>query len=177
MVAAAYRSGSDTHRPEFGSRTTWRTPTVDASAALPAHNSLTDAYERWYWGFDTAHLPLNALVWYPSDAPGRLPLVLIVHGNHDAEESSNPGYARLGESLASHGMIAASIDENFLNGDVFFDYGGAEMPVRAWLLLRHAAHSPSGTSSRGIRWPGGWTRSASPSWAIPGAASRRPRRP
>lgn len=139
VVAASYGSGSDAHRPEFGRQATWRTTSVDASAALPAHDSLTDAYERWYWGFDTAHLPLNALVWYPSGAPGRLPLVLIVHGNHDAEESSDPGYAYLGRSLASHGMIVASIDENFLNGDAFFDYGGAEMPVRAWMLLRHAA--------------------------------------
>jgi hypothetical protein len=139
VVAVSYGSGSDTHRPEFGGQAAWKTPTVDASAALPAHDSLTDAYERWYWGFDTAHLPLNALAWYPSDAPGPLPLVLIAHGNHDAEESSDPGYAYLGESLASHGMIVASIDENFLNGDVFFDYGGAEMPVRAWMLLRHAA--------------------------------------
>ncbi len=138
VVTASYGSGADARRPEYGADATWRTPTIDASAALPAHDSLTDSYERCYWGFDTAHLPLNALVWYPADAAGPLPLVLIVHGNHDAEDYSDPGYAYLGEHLASHGMIAASVDENFLNGDALFDYAGLEMPVRAWMLLRHA---------------------------------------
>jgi hypothetical protein len=71
------------------------------------------------------------------DATGRLPVVLIVHGNHDAGDYSDPGYAYLAEHLASHGFIAASIDENYLNGDAFFDYSGAEMGTRAWLLLRH----------------------------------------
>src|SRR5690606_191415 len=36
-----------------------------------------------------------------------------------------------------HGMIAVSVDENYLNGDALFDYRGTEHPVRAWLLLRH----------------------------------------
>jgi hypothetical protein len=66
-----------------------------------------------------------------------MPVALIVHGNHEAGDYSDPGYAYLGEHLASRGILLASVDENFLNGDWFFDHGGAEMGVRAWLLLRH----------------------------------------
>jgi hypothetical protein len=137
VVAASYGSGLDARRAEFGRDVDWVTPTVDASAALGDRGDIDGPYARWFWGFDTAHLPLNALVWYPADAPGRLPVALVVHGNHDAGDYSDPGYAYLGAHLASRGIITASIDENFLNGDAFFDYSGAEMGTRAWLLLRH----------------------------------------
>jgi dienelactone hydrolase len=59
-------------------------------------------------------MPLNARVWYPEGA-GPFPLLLIVHGNHRMQDFSDPGYAYLGEHLASHGYIVASVDENFLN--------------------------------------------------------------
>lgn len=139
VTAASYGSGQDARRPEYGADVDWTTPTVDASKALEGRTDAGAAYARWYWGFDTAHLPLSALVWYPTDAPGRLPVALVVHGNHAAGDYSDPGYAYLGEHLASRGIVVASIDENFLNGDTFFDYGGKEMGVRAWMLLRHLA--------------------------------------
>ena len=47
---------------------------------------------------------------------GPFPLALIVHGNHSMEDYSDPGYAYLGELLASRGIIMASVDENFING-------------------------------------------------------------
>lgn len=76
-------------------------------------------------------VPLHALVRIPS-GPGPFPLVLVVHGNHDAREASEPGYLYLLDHLASHCMIAASVDENFLNGWV-----DGEMDARAIVLLRH----------------------------------------
>jgi hypothetical protein len=138
VVATSYGSGRDRHRDEYGSRVGWVTPTVDASAALPARGDIPELYAGWFWGFDRTRLPVNALVWYPPDAPGPRPLVLIAHGNHAAADFSDPGYAYLGTHLASRGYVVASIDQNYLNGDALFDYGGAEMGVRAWLLLRHA---------------------------------------
>jgi acetyl esterase/lipase len=139
VVATSYGSGRDRHRREYGDGVGWRTPTVDASAALPTRGDIPELYAGWFWGYDRARLPLNALVSYPSDATGPRPLVIIVHGNHAAADFSDPGYAYLGTHLASRGYVVASIDQNYLNGDALFDYAGAEIGVRAWLLLRHAA--------------------------------------
>jgi hypothetical protein len=76
-------------------------------------------------------VPLHGLVRYPSGI-GPFPLVLIVHGNHAVQDPSEGGYDYLLDLLASHCMIAVSVDENFLNGDV-----GGEMDARAIVLLRH----------------------------------------
>ena len=87
---------------------------------------------RKYWGFDMKKVPLNARVWYPDGAGGGpFPLVLVVHGNHNPKDYSDPGYGYLGELLASRGFILASIDENFINGLQ------GENDGRAWLLLKH----------------------------------------
>jgi dienelactone hydrolase len=91
---------------------------------------------EWYWGFGLDAAPLNALVWAP-EGDGPFPLVLIVHGNHNMEEYSDPGYAYLGELLASRGFIAVSVDENTINGTWSGDFRGKEMPLRAWFLLEH----------------------------------------
>lgn len=77
------------------------------------------------------HVPLHGIVRYPK-GQGPFPLVLIVHGNHDPTVSSEQGYIYLLDLLASHGFIAVSVDENFLNGFV-----GGEMDARAIVLLRH----------------------------------------
>jgi dienelactone hydrolase len=87
-------------------------------------------HRKDFFGFDLKKAPINARVWYP-DGAGPFPLVLIVHGNHDAEKFSDPGYAYLGELLASRGFILASVDENFINGL------SEENDGRAWLLLKH----------------------------------------
>jgi hypothetical protein len=50
---------------------------------------------------------------------------------------SDDGYGYLGELLASQGVIAVSIDENFINGHWSGDFQGKEMPTRAWILLKH----------------------------------------
>lgn len=131
----SYGSGS-TRRPEFAEEAAIHTPTVDGSAVFAGYNGLVDRYYRWYNGFDMTALPLNGLVWYPK-GDGPFPLVLIVHGNHAMTEPSDPGYAYLAEHLASRGMIAVSVDENFLNGFSLDDPDMAEMPLRGWLLLKH----------------------------------------
>jgi hypothetical protein len=134
--ALSYGSGSNDRRPEFAATATLVTPTVDGSAIFAGYSGFSGAYHRWYNGFDFTRLPLNGLVWLP-EGGGPFPLVLIVHGNHSMTQPSDPGYAYLGEHLASRGMIAVSVDENFLNGFGFADGDMAEMPLRAWLLLKH----------------------------------------
>jgi dienelactone hydrolase len=84
-----------------------------------------------YWGFDNKQFPINGHVWYP-DGAGPFPLVLVVHGNHNMKDFSDPGYQYLGEHLASRGFILVSVDENFLNGNMRNENDG-----RAWVLLKH----------------------------------------
>ncbi len=136
VKATSYGSGLDPHRPAFGPETPIRTGTVDASKAVDPIPFPGDAYARWLLGSGLDQLPLNALVWYP-DGPGPFPLVLVVHGNHAMGDFSEAGYAYLGEHLASRGFITASVDEAMLNGNLFGDLHGAEMAVRAWVLLQH----------------------------------------
>src|SRR5215469_378365 len=132
-----YGVGNDIRRPEYAASVAIKTRTVDASDFFKDFKG----WQRWarkkYWGFDVDKLPLNARVWYP-EGPGPFPLVLIVHGNHNMSDFSDPGYAYLGELLASRGFILSSIDENFLNGGLFHDPplkpGSA---ARGWLLLEH----------------------------------------
>jgi hypothetical protein len=68
--------------------------------------------------------------------------VLIVHGQHPMEDFSDPGYAYLGELLASRGFIVASVDENYLNLSlladlIVFQSLIEEDDLRGWLLLEH----------------------------------------
>ncbi len=124
-----YGSGTDKQRPEYREGVTIKTKTVDVSPFATIPKAQQDR-RRKFWGFDLKKAPLNARVWYP-DGAGPFPLVLIVHGNHDWRKFSDPGYAYLGELLASRGFILASIDENFINGL------SEENDGRAWLLLKH----------------------------------------
>jgi hypothetical protein len=57
---------------------------------------------------------------------------VFAHGNHSPFENSTPGYLYLCELFASHGIIAATIDVNFLNG---YNYG--ENDGRAIVHLEH----------------------------------------
>ena len=82
-------------------------------------------------------VPLHGIARIPR-GPGRYPLAMVVHGNHAAQEASEPGYVYLLEQLASHCIIAVSVDENFLNlcADPWNQVSG-EMDARAVVLLRH----------------------------------------
>jgi dienelactone hydrolase len=124
-----YGSGTDKNRPEYKDSVTYKTKPVDVSpfATIPP---ATAGDRKAYWGFDLKAAPINGRVWYP-EGNGPFPLVLVVHGNHNPQEYSDPGYDYLGELMASRGFILASVDENFINGL------GGENDGRAWLMLKH----------------------------------------
>ncbi len=133
-----YGSGEDQRRKEFGSEAHLITEPVDGSTFLGSWTGFSGKMRTRYFGFDQKNLPLNAKVWYP-EGDGPFPLVLIVHGNHLAQNYSDPGYAYLGELLASRGYILASVDQNFLNGTYTDMPKGLtnENDARGWLLLKH----------------------------------------
>jgi len=126
-----YGSGTDRQRREFRDSVTLKTKTVDGSKLAEAPNPGLGKERTKYWGFDFKKMPINGRVWYP-EGTGPFPLVLIVHGNHNMKEFSDPGYGYLGELLASRGFILASVDENFLNGNM-----QRENDARGWMLLQH----------------------------------------
>jgi hypothetical protein len=125
-----YGSGTDKRRKEFRDSVTIKTKTVDASPFVTMAPEVAKAREK-DWGFGVNKSPINGRVWYPV-GDGPFPLVLIVHGNHDPLDYSDPGYGYLGELLASRGFILVSVDENFINGGLRGESDG-----RAWLLLKH----------------------------------------
>ena len=134
-----YGSGTDRHRQEYGADVTIQTPSVDVSSMVDGYGGIVGWLRTMYWGFDLGAVPLNARVWYP-DGEGPYPLVLMVHGNHSMYDFSDPGYAYLGELLASRGFIVASVDQNFLNGSGASEIVGSlrnENDARAYLVLRH----------------------------------------
>ncbi|MFQ5740937.1 MAG: hypothetical protein ACE5JX_18200 [Acidobacteriota bacterium] len=134
VLRLTYGSGTD-NRPEFGERATLITDSIDASLLVKGSEGWRMKVRHWLWGFDFEKFPVNGRVWYP-EGPGPFPLVLIVHGNHNMVERSDPGYAYLGEHLASRGFILVSVDENFFNGSWV---GGldTENDGRGWMLLNH----------------------------------------
>ncbi|WP_172283432.1 chlorophyllase/cutinase-like alpha/beta fold protein [Chryseobacterium sp. LAM-KRS1] len=135
-----YGSGKDKHRTIYGRDVNIKTASVDGSLLLNSWDGMSGKLRTRYFGFDKTQLPLNAMVWYPENLNGKAPLVLIVHGNHLAQDWSEKGYDYLGKLLASKGYIVASVDENFLNTSFtdidqkgFKDENGA----RGWLMLKH----------------------------------------
>ncbi len=132
----SYGSGTDRRRPEFADDAAWTSATVDARRMLGQPDGwFVRLRERW-WRFGLDSVPLNGRVWYPEGGSGPLPLVLVVHGNHDMMRWSDPGYAWLGEHLASRGHIVVSVDQNFFNGGPFGNLK-RENAARGWLLLEH----------------------------------------
>ena len=130
-----YGSGTDKRRPEFARAADLVTPTVDITPFVKGSDGWQIKVRHRFWGFDFENVPLNGRVWYP-DGDGPFPLVLIVHGNHNMGDYSDPGYAYLGELLASRGFITVSVDQNFMNGGIFGNLN-TENDGRGWLLLKH----------------------------------------
>ena len=133
-----YGWGKDRRRPEYGEEVTVITPTVDGSNFLDDWDKLPGRLRTRYWKVGPDSLPLNGRVWFP-EGDGPFPLVLMVHGNHLDRDFSDPGYGYLGRHFASHGIIAVSVDENFLNGS-WSDFNHplrTENDCRGWLLLKH----------------------------------------
>jgi hypothetical protein len=83
------------------------------------------------WPFSNTNVPLNGHICLPRGS-GPFPLAVFAHGNHNPFENSTPGYLYLCQLLASHGIIAATIDVNFLNGANF-----GENDARAIIHLEH----------------------------------------
>ncbi|EHR61604.1 alpha/beta hydrolase [Saccharomonospora cyanea] len=133
VAELTYGSGHD-RRPEYGADADLTTDSVDVSALVTGWNE--DRHDLW--GFDADAFPVNARVWYPQ-GDGPFPLVLLVHGNKSNATSSEDGFRYLGEQLASHGVIAASVDQNFLNTGVLDRSGGLRgvEQVRARMLRHH----------------------------------------
>ena len=124
-----YGSGKDKRRAEYRDSVKIKTKAVDGSPFIRFEgNAASERKKRW--GIEIKQLPINGRVWYP-DGPGPYPLVLIVHGNHNPYDYSDPGYGYLGQLLASRGFILVSVDENFINGL------SNENDGRAWMLLEH----------------------------------------
>lgn len=126
-----YGRGDDRHRPEFRDSVTLKTTTVNASKLAAGSTPAITKSRKKFWGFGLDSVPINGRVWYP-EGPGPFPLVLIVHGNHNMEDFSDPGYGYLGTLMASRGFIFVSVDENFLNGNL-----RGENDARGWMLLQH----------------------------------------
>lgn len=129
VLTLYYGSGTDKNRAEYRDSVAILTAPVDASKLVDLGESAKSRNE--YWGFSPDSFPINGRVWYP-DAPGPHPLALVVHGNHNMKEFSDPGYDWLGELLASRGYVLASVDMNFVNGGIRGENDG-----RGWLLLKH----------------------------------------
>lgn len=83
------------------------------------------------WPFDEQNSPINGIALIP-EGVGPFPLVVFAHGNHEPFENSTLGYLYLCELLASHGIIAVTIDVNFLNGR-----NRGENDARAIVHLEH----------------------------------------
>ncbi len=137
-----YGSGDNPQRSEFGADVDYVTERVDGSKLIDGWSGRGAWARSNYWDAASDRLPINAKAWVPEGA-GPFPVVLIVHGNHAMEDFSDTGYDYLGELFASHGILAASVDQNFLNsslGDMLGipDAGlDEENDARGWLLLKH----------------------------------------
>lgn len=103
--------------------TAYDTPRINISAFANLGNAP--------WPFTNTKVPLNGHICIPRGR-GPFPLGVFVHGNHNPLENSARGYLYLCSLLASHGIIAATIDANFLNG---FNFG--ENDARATVHLEH----------------------------------------
>lgn len=150
VATLTYGSGSD-KRGAYGAQADLRTQPVDGSKIIAGWRKGSADPRTKLWGFDITTLPVNARVWYPKDDT-KHPLVLIVHGNKSNAHSSEDGYAYLGELLASHGYIVASIDENFLNPSLLDKSGGLEggNQARSWLILEHLRNWRAWSTGDGI---------------------------
>ena len=143
-----YGSGIDKRRQEYADGVAWKSESVDVTPLLGRPSGFAvDLRERW-WGFGLDAAPLNGRVWFPEGETGLLPVVLIVHGNHDMMRWSDTGYDWLADHLASRGYLAVSVDQNFLNGSLIGSLE-RENAARGWLILEHLAawrrwsHQPS----------------------------------
>ncbi len=132
-----YGSGEDRRRAYYRDSVSIITPSVDARAFGLSDGRFDDFARRCHWGFDASAYPLNGVLYLPSDTTVKAPLVLVAHGNRYMQKPSEAGFEYLGYELARRGYAVALIDENFINRNLFGDFHGKEIPLRAWLILKH----------------------------------------
>lgn len=105
--------------------------TVDLTSYMSRDtDDLVGNYVDAYLDYDLDRVPLEGRVWYPAEGKN-CPVLVIAHGNHEITTDSYLGYAYLGEYLASHGYVVASVDQNACN------LLTGENDGRAVLLLEH----------------------------------------
>lgn len=109
----------------------WSTRSVNLSAAYDSVGAPNSGAADCAWPFAIDNVPINGLVRVPS-GQGPFPLIVFAHGNHTPLENSTPGYLYLCNTLASQGVISATIDVNFLNGTM-----SGENAARALVQLEH----------------------------------------
>jgi predicted dienelactone hydrolase len=117
--------------PQLSQYVDFQTPTAGFETRRIDVSAFGDLGFGANWPFDNTAVPINGLLCIPT-GDGPFPLALFAHGNHDPLENSTPGYLYLCDLLASHGIIAATIDVNFLNGGNFGENDG-----RAIVHLEH----------------------------------------
>lgn len=140
----SYGSGTDLQRDWFGREVDIITDSVDSSHFITKWGE-----ERTkFWGFNEKNLPVNGRLWLP-EGEGPFPVVLMVHGNHTMEYLSTSGYDYLGEQLASYGMIAISVDEDFINYSNVFGSPNRNYELRAWIMMQHLAELQRLNASEG----------------------------
>jgi hypothetical protein len=136
VASLRYGSGAPRWRPEYGAAAALRTSPIDM-ADLVALGPVARPARRAALCFELSAVPRNAIVWYPAEGDGPYPLVLLAHGNANLFVASEDGYAWLGEHLASHGFVVASIDASAFNALPVVGGLRGENHARALLMLAH----------------------------------------
>lgn len=108
---------------------------ISLASYIGGYEGFDAIYRTWYQGYDEKNVPLSGRIWYPKEKKN-CPVLFIIHGNHNFTTQSYLGYAYLGKYLASHGYVVVSVDENFLNGNIFGNLE-EENDARAVLLLEN----------------------------------------
>lgn len=116
--------------PDLAQYAVFQTPTAGYETRRINIADFSDIPASPVWPFTATHAPINGLLRVPQGA-GPFPLFLIVHGNHSPIENSTLGYGYLLDLLASHGILAGSVDCNFLNNS------WGENDARAIVHLEH----------------------------------------
>lgn len=106
--------------------------------------------------------PVHGSVRYPAEddgpgqpfnarlaATGRVPIVVLAHGNHDPADPSYLGYDYFQDSLARMGIIAVSVDCNALNGG---SSGVGNIEARADLIIDSIRHFQALDADAGSRF-------------------------
>jgi hypothetical protein len=117
--------------PSLNQYTVFQTPTAGFATRRINLSNIAELGFSVNWPFNSTEIPINGLLQIPK-GEGPFPLAVFAHGNHDPFENSTPGYLYLCSLLASYGIIAATIDVNFLNG-----FNRGENDGRAIVHLEH----------------------------------------